>query len=147
MARVLLTGMSGVGKSSVLAQLAVRGHPTLDTDYGGWQLADGTWDEPRMLRRLHAEAALVVSGTVANQGRFYPLFDHVVLLSAPVEVLLERLRTRENNPYGKSPEDQADVRRYVLEVEPLLRSGATLELDGRRPLLEVVDAVEALLIG
>jgi ATP-dependent phosphoenolpyruvate carboxykinase len=35
-AAVLVTGMSGTGKSSALAELARRGHRVVDTDYGGW---------------------------------------------------------------------------------------------------------------
>jgi hypothetical protein len=33
---------------------------------------------------------LFVQGTTRNQGLFYPRFDHIVLLSAPPEVLTER---------------------------------------------------------
>jgi predicted ATPase len=33
---VFVTGMSGTGKSSALAELARRGHRVVDTDYGGW---------------------------------------------------------------------------------------------------------------
>ncbi len=47
---------------------------------------------------LDRHADVVVSGTVENQGRFYDLFEHVVLLSAPVEVLIEPVATRTNNP-------------------------------------------------
>ena len=36
MKRVLVTGMSGAGKSSLLDELAARGHRTVDTDYGGY---------------------------------------------------------------------------------------------------------------
>lgn len=36
MKRVLLTGMSGTGKSSVIAALATRGYKAVDTDYGGY---------------------------------------------------------------------------------------------------------------
>lgn len=132
MGHVLVTGMSGAGKTTVLEELARGGYSTVDTDDDRWTTADGSWDEVRMTRLLASEAQVVVSGTVANQVLFYDRFAHVVLLSAPVEVLLERLRTRTNNPYGKTPEQQEDVRRYVREVEPLLRRGATLELDGRR---------------
>jgi shikimate kinase len=82
---------------------------------------------------------------VENQGRFYDRFDHVVLLSAPVDVLLERVRTRTSNSYGKSAQQRAEIVHYVETVEPLLRSGATVELDGRRPLAELTDVVEALL--
>jgi hypothetical protein len=30
----------------------------------------------------------------------YPRFDHIVLLGAPAEILIERLATRTTNPYG-----------------------------------------------
>ena len=137
--------MSGVGKSSVLSELSRRGHRTVDTDYGPWVSADGAWDEPRMAALLSAASPVVVSGTVENQGRFYDRFAAVILLSAPVDVLLRRLSVRTNNPYGKSENDQAEVRRYVREVEPLLRRGATLELDACRPVGELADEVEKLI--
>lgn len=41
MSRVLIAGMSGAGKTTVLAELSRRGHRTLDTDYDGWVLVDG----------------------------------------------------------------------------------------------------------
>jgi dephospho-CoA kinase len=33
---VLVTGMSGTGKSAALAELARRGRRVVDTDYGGY---------------------------------------------------------------------------------------------------------------
>ena len=33
---VLVTGMSGTGKSAALTELAGRGHRVVDTDYGGY---------------------------------------------------------------------------------------------------------------
>ena len=142
MAAVLVTGMSGAGKSTLLAELARRGHPVVDTDYGGWVLPDGTWDEPRMTTLLDGHPDVVVSGTVANQGVFYHRFAHVVLLSAPLETLLDRVGRRTNNPYGRTEEQRAEIEGYVREVEPLLRRGATLELDGRRPVTDLADEVE-----
>ncbi|OLP72336.1 ATP-binding protein, partial [Salmonella enterica subsp. enterica serovar Javiana] len=103
MARVLVTGMSGAGKTTLLDTLAARGHLTVDTDYDGWVLPDGAWDEPRMSALLADHPTLVVSGTVQNQGRFYDRFEHVVYLHAPLGVLLERLTSRTNNPYGSDP--------------------------------------------
>lgn len=143
MSRVLITGMSGAGKSTLLSELARRGHLTVDTDYGGWVLPDGLWDVARMTALLCTSPNLVVSGTVSNQGAFYDRFDEVVLLSAPVEVLLERLSTRVDNPYGGTAEQRTEVIGYVGSVEPLLRASATLELDGRRPVSELADQLEA----
>ena len=145
MSRVLITGMSGTGKTTLLRELSRRGHQTLDTDYDGWVLVDGTWDETRMAAYLASNSSVVVSGTVENQGRFYDRFEAVVLLSAPVEVLIERVSIRTNNPYGNLEIEQSVIRQQVLDVEPLLRQGATLELDGRRPLAELADAVERLM--
>lgn len=84
------------------------------------------------------------SGTVENQGRFYDRFNHVVLITAPLHVLVERVNRRTNNPYRKTPQQRAVITRYVETVEPLLRRGATLELDGQRPLSELPDAIESL---
>jgi shikimate kinase len=146
-ARVLVTGMSGVGKTTLLAELSRRDHPTVDTDYDGWTSPDGTWDEPRMAALLAERGKVVVSGTVSNQGRFYDRFDQVVLLSAPLDVLLDRVARRSNNPYGKTAEQRAEIARYLGEVEPLLRLGATVELDGRRQVGELADIVERLLVA
>jgi dephospho-CoA kinase len=143
--RVLVTGMSGTGKTTVLDELRRRGHLTVDTDYGDWQLPDGTWDEVRMAVLLAENSDLVVSGTVENQGRFYDRFDHVVLLSAPVQVLLDRVQQRRNNPYGKSVEQRAEIVNFTLTVEPLLRKGSTLELDAQRSVLELADAIERIM--
>lgn len=147
MPRVLLTGMSGAGKSTVLDELRWRGHLTVDTDYDGWELPDGTWEEGRMAALLAAEPDVVVSGTVSNQGRFYDRFEHVVLISAPVEVLLERVRRRTNNPYGSTEEQRAEIAEYTRTVEPRLRAGASVELDGQRPVSELADVVEGMIRG
>ncbi len=143
-ARVLLTGMSGAGKSTVLDELRRRGHFTVDTDYNGWELPDRTWDELRMNRLLAQHGDVVVSGTVENQGRFYDRFEHVVLLSAPLSVLLERVSKRTNNPYGRTTQQQAEIATYVETVEPLLRRSASIELDGQRPVPELADVIEGL---
>jgi shikimate kinase len=144
MTRILITGMSGAGKTTLLDELARRGHKTVDTDYDSWTQPDGRWDEHRMGRLLTKHQHVIVSGTVENQGTFYDRFEHVVLLSAPVDVLIERVSRRTNNPYGKTAEQQAEIAGYVRTVEPLLRRGATLELDGRQPITQLADLVEGL---
>jgi dephospho-CoA kinase len=136
-ARVLITGMSGTGKSTLLHVLAERGHLTVDTDYDGWTLADGRWDAIRMSELLDREPDVVVAGTVDNQGDFYDRFDHVVLLSAPLDVLIERVSARITNPYGRTAGEQAEIAQYVQTVEPLLRKTATIELDGQASVNEL----------
>jgi broad-specificity NMP kinase len=137
---ILITGMSGTGKSTVMGILRARGFEAVDTDTDDWSefvvLPDETeagwvWREDR-LRELLAQARsgpLFVSGCVSNQGEFYPQFDHVVLFTAPTPVLLERVRTRTNNPYGKTAAEQREILDYIISVEPLLRRGADLEVN------------------
>jgi shikimate kinase len=141
----LITGMSATGKSTALAELAARGFQTVDTDEPGWSWwseRDGgyVWDEERIgaLLATESDAALYISGTVSNQGRFYPRFGAVVLLSAPPAVLLSRLASRITNRYGKSPEERELILQQIAEIEPLLRRTCTHEVDATQPIGDVV---------
>jgi adenylate kinase family enzyme len=147
--RVLITGMSGTGKSSLLHELAARGYRTVDTDYGGYfQTVDGErlWREDRIDALLASApdelpGVLFVQGTTRNQIRFYPRFDRIVLRSAPAEILVGRLTTRTTNPYGKDPAELAETLQYQQTVEPLLRAAATLEMVTTVPVARVADIV------
>ena len=149
---VLVTGMSGTGKSSALTELARRGHEVVDTDYGDWVEerpgSERLWREDRIDELLvHQDGVLFVAGCVANQGKFYPRFDAVVLLSAPADVILERVATRETNDFGKNDAERARILGDLAAVEPLLRRGATAEIDTQAPIAEVVDALERIALA
>jgi dephospho-CoA kinase len=159
--RILVTGMSGTGKSSVISELAGRGYKAVDADspeYSEWVEVSGdtsdlgstewgardwVWREDRVQDLLSTEDAdlLFVSGCAANMGKFLPQFDHVILLSAPAEVIVERLATRTTNAYGKRPEEVARTLELMETVEPRLRRVADHEIDTSAPLDEVVATV------
>jgi len=153
MKRVLITGMSGTGKSTVIQTLASRGYKAIDTDWDpAWERqtnSEWVWREDRIERLLDTEDAdaLFVSACVSNQGQFYDRFDHVVLLSAPEAVTVERLAGRTNNTYGKTPAQVDEVLGYKRTVEPLLRQGATVEIDTAIPLDEVVSRILSITLG
>lgn len=146
--------MSGTGKSSALQVLGTWGHRVVDTDSDEWSrwvtLADGSkdwiWREDAIddLLAGHEDGHLFVAGCKTNQGKFYPRFDYVVLLSAPANILLDRIARRDNNPYGKRSEERASILRHLADVEPLLRATATVELDASAPLLVVVQQLQDL---
>ena len=146
MKRILLTGMSGTGKSSVIEELVARGYKAIDTDDGWSELQpDGRqlWREDAMQSLLTTEdaAVLFVAGCEENLAKFLPQFDHVVLLTAPLVILVERLATRTNNAYGKSTEEFRRFLDDVQNVEPLLRRVADHEVRTTAPLDEVVTTI------
>ena len=128
--RVLLTGVSGTGKSSLVKELRRRDYVAYDADDDGFTLPlpDGTWGwRLNLVRSLFDQQdgrLLFFAGCSDEQSQFG--FDFKVLLTAPVEVILERLATRTTNSFGKS---QAERDRVLADMEwvlPLLR-------DLRRP--------------
>lgn len=146
MKRVLLTGMSGTGKSSVVRELTARGYKAIDTDEGWcqplpWGLQK--WREDAIAELLATEDAdiLFVAGCEENQVQFHSQFDHIILLSAPAETLTERLAVRTANPYGKAPEELSRILDDLHNVEPLLRQVADHEVRTTMPLNDVVAAV------
>ena len=155
--KVLITGMSGTGKSSVVEALSARGYRAIDLDGDEWSewvpcMGDPTgaraghdwlWRERKLAALLDetVDPALFVSGCASNMGRFTRHFSHIVLLSGPLEVLLERVRLRDTNPYGKIPGEAAQIEANLREFEPRLRAIATGEVSIDQPLESVVDAV------
>jgi dephospho-CoA kinase len=144
-----VTGMSGTGKSSALAELGRRGFRVVDTDsplWSEWVQDEWLWREDRIADLLAAEdeRPLFVSGCMSNQVKFYDRFDAVVLLSAPAEVILDRIERRTTNDYGKTAGERALVLHHLASVEPRLRATCTHELDASRPLEDVVDGLVAL---
>ena len=149
---LLVTGMSGSGKSAALAELALRGHRAVDTDDPGWVVDIDTVDGPEPvwdLERIKARVAqrrtgwLFIGGCVANQGAVYDRFDAVVLLSAPVDVLLRRVADR-LNPFGSTAQQRATIADDHAAYEPLLRACASHEIATTTPLATVVATLEEI---
>jgi len=154
MSKILLTGMSGTGKSSTLAEVGRRGYRVVDTDDPGWReyredvessdevrRGESLWVEERITGLLLDSddgRSLFVQGCVRNQSKFYDRFNAVVLLSAPADVILDRVARRTTNNYGKTPLERAMILDDLARVEPLLRASCTHELDASRPLDQVV---------
>ncbi|HEY7419029.1 MAG TPA: AAA family ATPase [Ktedonobacteraceae bacterium] len=158
MKRILLTGMSGTGKSTLIHELAMCGYKAVDADcdeFSQWVKVtsdqdtfgspvevdrDWMWREDCIQDLLSTEDTdvLFVSGCAENMPQFFPQFDLIILLSAPTPVIVQRLHTRTTNQYGKQPDEVARVLNLIESVEPLLRRVAGYEIDTSAPLEEVV---------
>ena len=131
---VLVTGMSGTGKSAALASSAAEA----TASWTPTTAAGSSTSRPRTGARVShcgGNSSSTASSTTTATARcssraasrtrevLPARFDAVVLLSAPAEVVLDRVATRRANDFGKTEAQ----RRWILEdlaaVEPLLRAG------------------------
>jgi AAA domain-containing protein len=141
--RILLTGMSGAGKSTLVRELRDRGYLAYDADDHGFSepREDGRWgwraDLVADLLAREADGPLFFAGCSEEQA-VLP-FDHRVLLTVPRELLVERVRSRAGNTYGRGPGELAQVLDDLAEVEPLLRRSAGLVLTTTVPPAELAD--------
>lgn len=137
MTRVFITGLSGVGKTATLEYLAQKGYSTLDTDYGYTKEINGSEGVEIILNeeKIHEFLAastdkdLFLSGCYANQGALYPHFDEIVLLTAELPVMLDRIERRSTSNYGKVARERQEVLDSYEEILPLLKPRANLIID------------------
>ncbi|WP_029031181.1 AAA family ATPase [Salinarimonas rosea] len=155
--KVLITGMSGSGKSTAIATLRKMRYRAIDLDDDGWSSwqpctgdptganpgHDWLWDEGRLSALLDdiGDEMLFLAGCAPNMGRFAARFDRIVLLTAPIEVLLDRVLRRSGNDYGKSPTEAERIAENAREIEPILRRIATDEVNTNRPANNVLMTV------
>lgn len=158
MKRVLITGMSGTGKSVVIRELAARGYEAYDLDTSEWsqwidvdpsdsltpaQGKDWVWQEDRVRALLlrPRSVPLFVSGCAENMGRLFHLIDEIVLLSAPVVTVMKRLAARPGGGYGSGAGDRRKVCELISTIEPRLRARASHEIDTQGSTAATADAV------
>jgi AAA domain len=164
-AKYLITGVAGSGKSTVAQALSERGYRAYDTDdlpevtrledRGGrpvewpegpvdWSEYAWNWQEAGLRKLLAGPGSVFVAAVVSNQARFYPLFEAILVLVADPATLRNRLLSRTENDYGKHPDELAGILSYHAELERELRSAPrAAAIDATRPLQAVVDEIIA----
>jgi broad-specificity NMP kinase len=168
MARFLITGRPGTGKSTVATALAKRGYnaydleevphivrleikatgePTnwpegfVDWNYYSWNIQAKPLED---FLASHEDKDTYVAVSGSNQRNFYPLFDKVFVLTFDdPELLRQRLETRKVHEFGQSAEniDRA-VSRFQTKTQELLELGG-VAIDNSRPLDTVIDDIIA----
>ena len=167
MSAVLITGMSGAGKSTIAQVLARRGLASLDAD-GDPLLArsvdcDGNvvedpsvpdfawlarhswaWDPARLdvLIRTAAPATLYVCGGAANELELADRFTQMFLLAMDEPTMLARLDApSRDNEWGRIGDTREHLRRRRPGHQDRLRAFGAIPIDARQPLDQVVDAI------
>ncbi|HEX6526556.1 MAG TPA: AAA family ATPase [Streptosporangiaceae bacterium] len=163
MARFLITGDPGSGKSALAEALTRRGCTAYDSDDlpGVTRLEDAAgrpvdWPDPPVdwlrygwnwqeagLRDLLASAETVfVAAVVSNQEQYYSWFDAIFVLVADPATLRQRLLSRDG--YGKHPAELAGILDgHAERTAELLSAAHAVAVDAARPLERVADDVFA----
>jgi hypothetical protein len=169
-----MTGLSGAGKSAVLRELRARGFaahgvdengyadwisretgepqamPALaDLDFRSWYLThDWVLSLPRITELSHqaAESAdpVFLCGVANGDKDVWHLFTKVITLVADLPTLERRLADRDDNLFGKDPEQLADVAHWHNGYEQTYRSFGAKIIDATRPLCQIVDEILAI---
>jgi hypothetical protein len=164
---VMITGMSGAGKTTIAAVLAHRGLASIDADDDpllarsvdpagnvvedpdvpdfAW-LARHSWawnpDRLDALIRAAGPATLYVCGGAANEIELADRFTQVFLLELDEPTMLARLDAPgRDNDWGRIGDTREYLRRRLPEYQDRLRASGAIPIDARRPLDHVVDAI------
>jgi len=157
---IVLVGLMGAGKTSVGRRLAARLRlPFVDADaaieeaagmtipeifalHGEAYFRDG---ERRVIRRLLAEGSQVLAtggGAFINPETRERILDGniAVWLKADIEVLLARVRKRNNRPLLRNDDPEGTMRRLLAEREPIYAQAHVTIRSRDVPHDDVVDA-------
>jgi thymidylate kinase len=157
---VLIEGSSGAGKTSVCDELARRGYQAIHGDRDlryeeepsdeQWQAlsaetrhALNLWDVERVraLAGNHEHEVTFFCGGSRNFSQFIELFDYVFILDVDLETLNRRLDGRDENDWGKLPDERELVLRLHASKEDIPSDG--IVIDATQPLGQVVDEILA----
>lgn len=148
----LVTGLSGVGKSSVYEELVRRGYAAISTDrtwayhahpdtgLPGGPVGHDTWvwDRHQALRELEdpEPETLFVCGSSRNIDQFLPYFTKVFYLRIDDDTMRRRLEGRTDDDW---PLGAAGVELMLALNREGRRFTGAIDVDATRPLDEVVD--------
>lgn len=166
MKRYYITGVSGVGKSTIAKEIAKRGYASFDIDdveglchwmnkatkenvgnragIGRDFVEEHKWvvDIEKMKELLKSyDQDVVVSGVCANQDEYLHLFDKVFLLHCSEETFIHRLNTREDDRFGKDPGQQAGVINWYRKFEEYMKGFGAIPVTSEGELSAVVEEI------
>jgi broad-specificity NMP kinase len=168
MSFIYITGIAGSGKSVVCKELVSRGYEAHECDAGlsgfynkitGERLLGDTTPEERTLRwreiwewrmsrdkiaKLKARATdkpVFVCGVAGNEDECMDLFDKVFALVIDEVTLVQRIKSRTNNNFGKSDHEFAGILEWQKIADENYKSIGAINVDATKPIREVVDYI------
>jgi hypothetical protein len=169
MKKYYITGVPGIGKTTVMHKLKALGYEAFDIDYtpGLCRWVNRETKEPveflpgaseewhkahawecniakleTILNSLDTDEVFVF-GVADNQKNYSNLFDQVFLMQADKTIFLERMAGRDQEHFGFNEDDRNSVLHWYEGFEnDLIASGATV-IDASRPIEATVETLLA----
>jgi broad-specificity NMP kinase len=169
MKKIYITSIAGTGKSTLAKVLKERGFDSIDVDH-----VQGlcSWfnnetgkkvfnDSPNnkfidehdyrcdisMLENLMQKSSehVFVFGSVGDNSDFIPLFDTLVLLQCEPKTLIQRLKNRDTNPFGKETEVQNRMLEWKKVFDKLMLQAGAISISTEQDIETVADEVLKLI--
>ncbi len=166
MCKIFITGVSGVGKSTLGLELIKRGVPCFDLDEvqdlchwrnkksgerakyttgigKDWLEAHEYICDKEKLEKILSKQKddVAVLGLALNQENFLSLFDKIFLLHCKEEVFLHRLNTREGNQFAKDKSDQEWLLSWYKGFEANALKQGAIAVNAGRSTSEIADEI------
>ena len=164
---ILVTGVSGSGKSAVCEELNNSGNVAFDIEripglfknihrdtgkvveyFGGSDLNlakqhDWICDKGKLISLINENSNGIVyyCGVATNLDEIIPMFDKVFLLVAGEKETRERLTHRTSNNYGRTPEVQDWIFTWKERLEKHIIDQGAEVIDANQDLRKVVDDI------
>lgn len=84
---------------------------------------------------------IFLCGAANGDKDVWHLFDKVILLSVDGETIKKRVMEREDNEYGKHPDEMTNIMKWLEGYNDKYRELGAELVDARQPLVQVVDEV------
>ena len=161
-----ITGVSGVGKSSVSEVLNQKGIFSFDIDSveglchwinketfekSDWHSGLGNewheaheWicDKKKLIHLMNQQKDIVVVvGCASNQDEYLGLFNKVFLLHCIPETFVKRIDDRTNNDFGKHGIEKARILNWYKDFESKLIKQGAIPINTEEPLELVVEKI------
>lgn len=165
--KILITGVSGTGKSTVAEALKSAGHQAIDMDEVfctmyykdtkepvvtnfenhdlGWvKSVEWICDTTKLRKYLDQPGTIFCCGGADNLDDVIPLFDTVVLLDIDDETLRSRLTHRTNNNWGQTQHVQEWLLGVRASNENRILKHGVMRIDANRNIQYVVGDILVL---
>ncbi len=166
--KILITGIAGTGKSTLVKALNERGVVAIDLhdvpDLFFWQnketkekieyspvhsrewfdTVDRLCDTNKLKEILSQYTDIVMAGTISgsNQKEFLSLFDKIILLQSNPETLVHRMKTRiDKSGYGKTKAEQEDNIEWQKEFDTQILSYGAIPINTEGKIDAVVQKI------